>query len=73
MTHAERARQWLVTNLGMARDEWIASLAKEFEAVAGCDHVWDGPGVESADGLTDSATCSKCGIDALSVTLLKGG
>lgn len=30
-----------------------------------CEHVYDGPGVESDDGLSWSITCSKCGAAAI--------
>ena len=30
-----------------------------------CDHVWDGPAYESADGCVSSATCSRCGDVAI--------
>jgi hypothetical protein len=69
MTPEDRARQWLVTNLGMARDEWIKSLAEELRAVATCDHDWSGPGIETDN--TSAATCSKCGLDAISYTQSK--
>lgn len=39
-----------------------------------CDHVWDGPEVPilADDGVTEigsTATCSKCGMDALTHSL----
>jgi hypothetical protein len=37
-----------------------------------CDHKWDGPELHSEDGLSSSATCSKCGIDAMSASLWEG-
>ena len=35
-----------------------------------CDHQWDGPGIEWETG--SSATCSKCGVDAMTVSLWEG-
>jgi hypothetical protein len=35
-----------------------------------CDHVWDGPWVR-LEGRGESATCSKCGADAVSVYLMR--
>ena len=41
----------------------------------GCEHVWDGPGIsgttESGGGF-ESATCSKCGMDAMTDSLWNG-
>lgn len=31
-----------------------------------CEHKWDGEGWESEDGCVWSATCSRCGLTALS-------
>jgi hypothetical protein len=33
----------------------------------GGTHVWDGPGIE--DELMSAATCSKCGVDAMTHSL----
>jgi hypothetical protein len=35
-----------------------------------CDHVWDGPGIEWDTG--EAATCSKCGVDAMTHSLWNG-
>lgn len=35
-----------------------------------CSHVWDGPSIETEN--SSSATCSKCGNDAMSVALWEG-
>lgn len=50
---------------------------KEFEPITiftcgppKCEHVWDGPGIETE--TSSSATCSKCGVDALTVSLWEG-
>ena len=40
-----------------------------------CEHVWDGPGIEwttENGGGGESATCSKCGVDAMSVSIWEG-
>ena len=34
-----------------------------------CEHDWDGKPYESDDGCTWSATCSRCGITAMSHSL----
>lgn len=36
----------------------------------GGDHQWDGPGLETE--TSSSATCSRCGIDAMTVSLWEG-
>ena len=36
-----------------------------------CDHVFDGPVVD-LDGRGEAVTCSKCGLDAMSVSLMEG-
>lgn len=36
-----------------------------------CKHSWDGPVVKCPDGLGASVTCSKCGIDCMSVDLME--
>lgn len=37
-----------------------------------CDHDWDGPWEESEDGRMGTATCSKCGMDAMSHSMWVG-
>lgn len=37
-----------------------------------CEHKWDGEGWESADGLGWSATCSRCGMTAMSHDMRNG-
>jgi hypothetical protein len=32
-----------------------------------CEHDWDGDGIETE--LVDAATCSRCGLDAISFTM----
>jgi len=39
---------------------------------ANCEHKWDGEISESDDGRGYSATCSKCGIDAMHESLFHG-
>ena len=40
-----------------------------------CDHVWDGPYVQefwpNGNLMSESVTCSKCGIDAMSADLME--
>jgi len=37
-----------------------------------CEHEWHGPIYESEDGLTCSATCSKCGEIAFNMSMWEG-
>lgn len=42
-----------------------------FECPPVCDHVWDGETWKSEDARIESATCSKCGVRAIDVDLMR--
>lgn len=45
---------------------------KEESVAPPCKHVWNGPPAEIDGGRGWTATCGKCGVDAMSVTLSEG-
>ena len=62
----------LTTEQREAVDETVRLFVHTLPKADACEHVWDGPGYMHADGCGWSATCSRCGLDAMSHDLRSG-
>jgi transcription elongation factor Elf1 len=61
----------MATNWTAKEVRTLTKKYKVFQCPPPCDHKWDGPEYVSKDGLVHSATCSKCGVAAIDVDLMR--